>query len=409
MNTTADLRKRNMLEILKVVRSNPLISRPEIAKIANLTSVTVSTLISELLKRNIVIEQGEADSTGGRKAMVYSFNQNSKYIIGVNIQIEMISVDLFDLSGLRVHKGARIKVEKMQSAEQTIYLMINEIKELMYLTENTPKKILAVGVTLPGVVDYKTGIAHKIANLGKWNDVPIKERFEDELELPVYVESDTNSHLAYLKWADTLDINGNASYLLIGDGIGGSVMIDGAIYHGEHGLAGEVGHITLEIDGPPCSCGNRGCFEVLASNSAIIRYYANEMAKAGKDTAHIDLILGNRLAENDFILEMAKKAEDNDREADLAFKKASKYIRVCLSNMINTFDSSLLIIECKWMREARKYFNEIVSGVFDINKLVRRNDVKIVLNPVEDIQRVSTYVVVIDKLFTDLDDNALID
>lgn len=408
MNTTADLRKRNMLEILRVVRGNPMISRPEIAKKANLTSVTVSTLMSELLKRNIVVEQGEADSTGGRKALVYSINENSKYIIGVNIQIEMISVDLFNLSGLRVHKGARIKTQKDQTAEDTIYLMTSEIKSLLQQTENVGRKILGVGVTLPGVVDYKTGIAHKIANLGKWIDVPLKERFEDELHLPVYVESDTNSHLAYLKWADVADINGNVSYVMIGDGIGGAVMIDGTIYHGEHGLAGEVGHITLDIDGPACSCGNKGCFEVLASNSAIIRYYAEELKKSGKAADEVSAILGIRSAENDMILELARRVE-TEREADLAFSRASRYILACLSNMINTFDSSLLIIECRWMREARKYLNNIISGVFEINKLIRRNGVKIVLNPVEDIQRVSTAVVVIDKLFSDLDDNALLD
>lgn len=405
MNTTADLRKRNMLEILKVTHNNPMISIPDIAKKLHLTSVTVSTLIYKLIERNLVIEQGEADSTGGRKALVYKFNQNSKNIIGINIQIGMVFIDLFDMSGLRVHKGARIKVEKGQSAEQTIFLMIKEIKNIMQLNDKTAKKILAVGITLPGLVDSKKGVVRKIANLEKWKSIPLKECFEDELKIPVYIESDRNSHLAYLKWSDIVAENGNVSYIFIGEGIGGSVMINGIIYHGDHGLAGEVGHTIMEIDGAPCNCGNRGCFEVLASNSAIIKYYAEELVKADKDASNVYAIIGDRSQENEYILEMAKRSMEGDKQADLAFCKASKYIRVGLSNMINTYDSSLLIIECKWMREARKYFNEIVSRVFEINEMVTRNDIKIILNPIEDILRVSTCMVVIDKLLENLDDN----
>ena len=407
-NTTVMLRKKNMLEILKIVRNNPMISRPEIAKKARLTSVTVSTLIAELMDRNIVIEGGLADSQGGRKAQLYHFNKDAGKIIGINMRIGFVTVELYDLVGNRIATGESFFLDDKQKVEETTDRMVDAVHKILSANALKAEDILGIGVTMPGRVDHERGIVYHLPNLRQWHDVPLKEWLENALNIQTFIDRDTNSNVMYLKWEGVLEECSDLVYLSIDEGIGSGVLIDDAVYHGSHGLAGEVGHMTVEPDGPLCNCGNRGCIEVFTSNQAIVKYYRDELAKSGKGTEECDRILGNHSAENKLVVEMAKMAEAGDREADNAFHHAVKYLKALIINIINTYDVSMVVVECSWMKEAKRYFNEMVSGVYDRVQLIKRSDIKIVLNQVAEVFSKSPYIVVIERLFTDLDDNILI-
>jgi predicted NBD/HSP70 family sugar kinase len=395
-----------MLEILKAIKKNRLISRPEIAQQTRLTSVTVNTLICELMKNRIVTEEGFANSVGGRKAVVYRFNASAYYIIGVSMQIKAVTIDLFDLDATKVMKGRTVHLEEGESVENIISDIIQSIQELIHNSQGQFHDIIGIGVTVPGRVDYENGVISHLTNLKGWVNIPLRDIIEREVNIPTFIERDSNSHISYLKWIDVTENRSNVVYCGIGEGIGAAVLINNSVYHGDTGLAGEVGHTTLELDGPPCNCGNFGCVEALASNKAILNYY-KDLVDAQRRSA-VDDLLQKEHDENACIPMLTQLALNGDEAADAAFSKAAKYLCACIGNIINTYNPSLIILECKWMKEARKYFNDITSKVFERNSLLDRNDVKIILNPVEDIFSRASSTIVLEHLFSDVDNNRLI-
>ncbi len=409
MLTTAMLRKNNMLEILKVIKKNRLITKPEIAHQTMLTTVTVNTLVSELVRKNIVVEEGFANSIGGRKPVLYRFNNDAYNIIGINLKLNMLTVDLFDMSATKVAKGIVAHIKEGQSVENTIALIVRSINTVLAgMTEESPK-IIGIGITLPGRVDYESGLVCHLTNLTSWVNIPLKRIIEEETGIPTYIERDTNSHIAYLKWLDITENRPNVVYCSIGEGIGSAVLIDGSVYHGDHGLAGEVGHTTLNPEGPRCNCGNNGCVEVYTSNKAVIDNYLGFASEAGTPDNELLETLKGDYDEADVVDMLAQRALDGNEAAKKTFSKVSTYICSLIVNIINSYNPSMIILECRWMRIARKYFNEIVTRVFEKTALLDRNDMKIILNPVEDIFGQASSTIVLEQLFSDVDNNRLID
>jgi predicted NBD/HSP70 family sugar kinase len=400
------LRKKNMMEILKVVKKNRMMSRPEIAQQTRLTSVTVSTLIGELMKNNIVVEEGYANSIGGRKAVIYRFNDNAYSIIGINIKINIVTIDLFDLGINKIYKGAPIHLKERQSVENTVSKIIRNIRKLIEDTKGNAAEIIGIGVTVPGRVDYENGLILHLPNLKNWVDVPLKSIIENEIGIPTYIERDTNTHISYLKWLEITENRQNVVYCSIGEGIGAAALINGSVFHGDHGLAGEVGHTTLNPKGPKCNCGNNGCVEVLTSNKAIINYYLEHLGEGQNN--EITEAMQTAYDENAVMQMLEQCARNGDEAANKAFARASEYISAMIVNIVNTYDPSLIIIECKWMKDSNKYFNEIVSRVFENTSLLGRNDIKIIQNPIDDIFSLASSSIVLEHLFSDANNNRLI-
>jgi len=407
METTASLKKRNLLNILKIIRNNPRISRPEIVNEAKLSGSTVSTLIAELLRNNLIIEEGLADSSGGRKALLYSFNKDMARILSINMLMGSITIELFDMIGNGLSDRIELIFDSNQNVEKTLYTLIDAIKKFLEKNNLTPRDILGIGMSVPGRVDHELGIIHNLPNLKQWKDVPVKKIIESEIGIPFILDRDTNTNILYLAWNEFTDKKSKSVYASIVEGIGTGVIIDDNVYHGSHGLAGEMGHTTVVHSGLPCNCGNKGCVELYVSNRAIIKSYLDNLKSVNNDTTECDEVLGIQSAENKYIIKMAQKALTGDLEADSAFLQAVEYLKSFFVNIINTFDPQLLIIDCPWMKIKRDYFNETVSGVFDRINSIGRNDISIVLNHTPDIFSKSPYILVIEHMFSDLENNTL--
>lgn len=401
MNDTAAIRKRNMLKIIEVMRTSPPLSRPEIAAATSLTTMTVTTLTAELLRLNLILEQGIQHSKGGRKAVLYGLNAESKLIVGVNVQIDRAFVDVFDLRGDKTGDGIVVRLPCGESASLCLASIADAIKGAIADHQKTKTDILGIGVTVPGQTNHRTGVVYNLTNMPKWRNVPVKDILEKQLKIPVFVEKDTNSHITCLKLSNKIEQTPYMAYLAIDEGIGASVIINNRVYHGAHGIAGEAGHMTLDIDGKQCNCNNKGCVEVFASHSAIIEAYALERDRL--NGVKVKDVLGNRSLENEFILTLAEYS-DVDAAANRAFKNAVRYLSACVVNIINLYDPSVVIIECKWMRRALKYFQMLVDGVYERCGFLN-GGTKILMNPIENIFEASTYTVVWERALTELDNN----
>jgi len=199
----------------------------------------------------------------------------------------------------------------------------------------------AIGVGAPGLSNPETGILFTSPNLPGWRDVPLRDIIEKELGKKAFLINDANAAALGELYFGAAKGAHHFIYITISTGIGGGIIVDGEVYTGSIGTAGEVGHMTIDDDGPPCNCGNRGCWETLASGTAMARE-ARKQIKEGARTS----ILG--YAEGDVEKVTAQVIHNAAKEGDSLAKelitRTGYYVGVGLANLVNIFNPELIVI-----------------------------------------------------------------
>ena len=204
------------------------------------------------------------------------------------------------------------------------------------------EQILAVGVDAPGPLDPREGIVFEAPNLVGWRNVPLGRLLAERLGLPIFVEHDATAAALGEWWIGAGRGAHDLIYLTVSTGIGGGIIIGDRLVHGVSGTAGEVGHMTIDVDGPPCPCGrSTGCLEVLASGTAIARM-AREAVAAGKRTTVLAMAGGNPAAIG--ADHVASGARAGDPVAVEIFNRAATYLGVGVANLLNLFNPGRVII-----------------------------------------------------------------
>ncbi|MBI1884993.1 MAG: ROK family protein [Chloroflexi bacterium] len=202
------------------------------------------------------------------------------------------------------------------------------------------QELPAVGIASPGAVDAVNGIVPDAPQLPGWRDVPLRDLMAEELGLRVFLENDAS---AAALGEHVFGAGRGSRYMLfltISTGVGGGIIIDGKLYGGKSGAAGELGHFVIDADGPPCGCGARGCLESLASGSAIARR-GRELLARGQSPGLARLAE----AEGDVTTEMMyRAAADGDEGCREAFRQAGRYLGIALAGYVNVFDPEVIII-----------------------------------------------------------------
>ena len=203
------------------------------------------------------------------------------------------------------------------------------------------RRPLAVGVGCAGLVSSHLGIVHVSPNLPVWNEVPLGPLLGEELEAPVFVLNDANAFaLAEACAGAGLGLSPVVA-LTLGTGVGGAIVIDGHLAEGLHGFGGEVGHMSIAWDGPPCPCGNRGCLELFIGRRGLVAAYLARSEWAPGEIAH-DLAGGDRAALDPRLL--ARAAEAGDRIARDVFAAAGEALGTALANLSNLIDPAIFVI-----------------------------------------------------------------
>jgi glucokinase len=225
-------------------------------------------------------------------------------------------------------------------------------------------KFLGAGIGVPGIIDMQTGMLRKSANLPGWADYPVRAEIERRLGLlknvaRVVLENDANVAALGEQWLGAARGVLNMAVVTLGTGIGGGIVLGGKIWHGMNGMAGEFGHVTLEPEGHPCGCGNRGCAEQYASASAIVRMaresiasgQAPSLAKAASSDAEFG-------AESIYNL-----AIQGDEHARRIFRSFGRYLGILLSDLINVLNLDMFVIgggvSSAWDAYAPNMFEEL--------------------------------------------------
>ncbi|GKW47030.1 ROK family transcriptional regulator [Planococcus sp. NCCP-2050] len=263
------MKSMNKSIILNKIRKDGPISRAQIARETNLTPPTVSSNVKELLEQKIVEERDIGESQGGRKPTMLVINDQAFCIIGVDAGPKNIQCIVSDLAG-KILKRSEIKLELPVDNTQFIDALKKGISMCLDGIPKSENEVIGIGIAMHGVVDVEKGMSLYAPNLGL-SDIPIKEELEKAFGLEVKVENDARAMALGEFWFGN---HGDVKSMLavnIGRGVGAGLIIDGKLYHGSSDIAGEIGHMTIDLHGEICECGNRGCLQTFVTGPAIAR------------------------------------------------------------------------------------------------------------------------------------------
>jgi predicted NBD/HSP70 family sugar kinase len=248
-----------------LARQGPL-SRAEIADRLELSPATVTTTARKLLADGLISEGGPRTPLAGRPSIPLALIPDAAHAIGVQVAHEHVTTVLTRLDATLVHDATHAFDPSATGAFETLADLVRA--EMKYAADRD-LPLLGAGVAVPGVVDPETGTLRMSVRLG-WTGMPLAAMLRESLGLPIFVDNDISAVTAaerlYGPGADRSDF----LLVAIGQGIGLGMVLDGAPYRGAFGAAGEFGHVPVLIDGPVCSCGNRGCLETQASTDALV-------------------------------------------------------------------------------------------------------------------------------------------
>jgi predicted NBD/HSP70 family sugar kinase len=306
------LRTHNTALVLDLLRTAGAdgISRLELAERTGLTPQAVSKITARLRGDGLATEAGRRASTGGKPRTVLRLVPGAAHAVGVHLDRDELRVVLVDLTGDVVGER-RTPVDLGAGAGAVVRTVAREVEAItghgsrpvsssLSVSPSLPvsPSLLGVGVALPGPLDHTRGVLHRVTGFPEWDGFPLRDALAERLGMPVVVDKDTNAAALGLAVAGE---RGSFAYLHLGTGLGAGLVIGGTVHRGARTGAGEFGHQVIQLDGPPCDCGDRGCVEALCL-AAVARGDLAEAARvlgagAGNLVALLDVdlvLLGGR-------------------------------------------------------------------------------------------------------------------
>jgi glucokinase len=271
--------------------------------------------------------------------------QRKRYIFGVDLGGTNIVAGAMTEDGSEIHGVRSIPTNSTVGDEGVAGRMVALVEEVLAETESvtgaTRKDFVGVGVGAPGPLDREHGIVLIAPNLG-WKDFPLRQRMLDRLSLLTSLDNDANCATFGEWWQGAARGARNVVGLTIGTGIGGGLILNGALYHGSSHMAGEVGHTTIDMNGRYCKCGNYGCLEAYASGPAIATRAREVLVREGMKSAIRDMV-GGRLEEitAQTVYEAAKSG---DQLASEIVRDTGRYLGAGIANLLNIFNPDRVVI-----------------------------------------------------------------
>jgi glucokinase len=267
-------------------------------------------------------------------------NSKAEYVVGVDLGGTKILAGVFTHS-LESLSTAKVSTKSQRGVDAVVERIARCVQDAVDEADLTLKQVAGIGIGAPGAVDFDAGTVIFAPNMEGWKEVPLKKALEKELGVRVFVENDGNIcalgvHVAELKSKPRHMIG-----IFVGTGIGGGLILNGELFSGFGHTAGEIGHMVLEVNGPKCGCGNKGCFEAVASRTAIFQQIKAGI-KDGQKTVLTDL-LGNDL--DDLRSgDLRKAIRRGDKFVDRIVDGAAQYIGVATANLVNILNPEVVVL-----------------------------------------------------------------
>ncbi|GIG09911.1 transcriptional regulator [Catellatospora coxensis] len=330
----ADVRATNLAVVLRYVRSHAPCSRAEIAATTGLNKATVSSLVADLIERRLLRETGLTEHRIGRPATMLVLDGSPYAAIGIEVNADYLTAVAIDLAGQQVLSWRRSFAGLASSPAQAATAIAALGRRAVNRVLKEDRRVLGLTVGVPGLVS-PDGAVIMAPNLG-WHDVNLRDivnRALGEPGFPVAVDNDANLAVLAESRYGAFAGSQNLIYLTGEVGIGAGIISDGRPLRGHRGFPGEIGHITIDPQGPPCACGRRGCLEAIAGISAIIARVLPEVAGDGAIT---DL--------QPEVDEVVRRARGNDPAALRALDEVGRALGQGVSILANLLDPEVVVL-----------------------------------------------------------------
>jgi glucokinase-like ROK family protein len=333
------MKSLNKSLILNEIRTDGPISRAEIAKKTNLTPPTVTNIVGELLESKLVIESDLGASTGGRKPIMLQINASAFQIIGLDVGISNIKIVATNLNA-EVIESLQVEMPAQVDENSFMNLLTESIQMIIKKSRLKKDTIMGIGVGMHGLVNPEKGISIYAPNLNLRN-IPISEILEDELDIPVEVDNDVRAMALGESWFGHGVGIDNFICINVGNGVGAGIILDNTLYRGKTHTAGEMGHTTIDVEGPRCTCGNYGCLQALVAGPAIAARAQKEI-RMGR-SSNIEKLADGNLDHitGELIYESALQGDDLALEV---LRDTGRFLGIGIANIINTLNPTRVII-----------------------------------------------------------------
>jgi N-acetylglucosamine repressor len=328
--TRTTSREINRRIALNLIREHQPISRADLSRRLNMTRGVVSVLVQELIAQRLIYEGATGEAARGRKPTFLHIRTRDRLAIAVDVRFSKTYLMLCDFA------GQQVAIESFD----TIFSILDFVKDLagriskMLKTQGRDAACEGIGVVVPGMVDHRTGRILNAPTLG-WRGVDIRAKLAAATGLPVQVENSGRACALAQLWLERGEAMGDQSfvYVNVSDGVGIGIVINGELLRGRDHIAGEFGHMPLNLEGPRCMCGARGCWEAHTSNLATLsRYFGWNLSKLSPKTLR-------EAEQNSFtVLDLVARARSGDAKAVAALQTSARFLGLGLATIVNVIN-----------------------------------------------------------------------
>jgi predicted NBD/HSP70 family sugar kinase len=321
--TSADAKS---LQILHALRADPGLSKSDLARRLRVSPATAGQLVGGLLERGLVVTSGHTASGLGRPAERLTLNGQAPLVLGVDLSDSAIRLAVVNLAGEILSRDTVPfpESEPGREAADVVALIAAHAAAL-------PTPVSRIGLAVPGVLDAGRRVVRRAVNLG-WRDVQLAQLLAAYVDVPVSMEQHREAALLAEQWWGAARLADSAVLLMLGAGVGVGVMVGGALVRGASGVAGEIGHVPIDLDGPRCACGLRGCLELYAGGPALCRRYAE---LRGDPAVRAEPVT---------VGTVARAARDGDAAALDALAVHGRYVGQAVVMLLNILNPEVVIL-----------------------------------------------------------------
>jgi predicted NBD/HSP70 family sugar kinase len=327
-----DIQEMNRSLILKLIRKYKVCTRAQLAKETGLKQGSITKIIASLIELGIVQETGVVEGEKGRRSIGISINSHLYKFIGVKLSRKSFSIGVYDIFG-EEYKFKSVIIDMLQGAAVTL----NNMKKVVHEFLNEHNDTVAIGVAIPGPFLKNKGKIALITELPGWENIDIKKEFTKAFSIPVFIEHDANA-AALAEWwfSENHFEDGVMVNFLAGEGVGAGIIIDGQLFTGSQGMAGEVGHMSIDYNGRKCSCGSFGCLEKYCTTYALVHNTKENLALYSESVLNDGADL---TAERIFVA-----MNSGDELAIEMVTQMGQYMGYGIVNIVNVYNPNWIII-----------------------------------------------------------------
>jgi glucokinase-like ROK family protein len=356
------------------------VSRAELTEALGSSRGKISSEVARLIEAGLLVEDGLAESEGGRRSSLLSIPRSAGLIAAIDIGATSIDVALTTLgSEILAHRDEPADV---RFGPQSVLRRVNElIFELLEERGASPRDILAIGVGVPGPVEQPSGLLTVPPIMPGWDRFPIRDFFVGEYAAPVFVDNDVNVMAVGEHWGGVGKGVDDMIFVKIGTGIGGGIIIGGRLHRGIQGCAGDLGHISVDPDGPTCTCGNRGCLEAMAAAPAMV-LEAEKCIREGNSTVLVDVLReqGEITAKD-----IGEAVRRGDYCASTVIRRSGALIGQTLAAVVSVLNPSLVIIGGGVSHIGNALLAEVRSSVYQRSLPLATRNLPIVMSELDPL------------------------